>query len=80
MNVESAVYGALVAIAVLLVLKGMGVRMMPWREALLGTLFGVALWLGLRLAGVDNLLSITIGFLAGSFIVSIWKRLTHRPA
>jgi hypothetical protein len=79
-NVESAIYGALMGIALVLVIRRMGVRMTPWPEALLGTLVGVALWLGLRLAGIDNLLSITIGFLAGSFIVSIWKRFRHRPA
>jgi hypothetical protein len=79
-NIESAVYGALMGIALVFVMWRMGVRMTPWPQALLSTLIAIALWLVLRLAGVDSALSITIGILVGSFMVSIWRRFAHRPA
>jgi hypothetical protein len=79
-NIESAVYGVLMGSALVFVMWRMGIRMTPWPEALLGVLFAIALWLVLRLAGVDSALSITIGVLVGSFIVSIWRRFAHRPA
>lgn len=80
MNLESIVFGALMGIAIVFVMSRMGVRMTPWPEALLGVLFAIAIWLVLRLAGVDSALSITIGVLVGSAIVSISKRFAHRPA
>jgi hypothetical protein len=79
-DVESLVYGALMGIALVFVMWRLGVRMTPWPQALLSTLIAVALWLVLRLAGVDGVLSITIGILVASGIVSIWRRFAHRPA
>ena len=80
MDIESAVFGALVGIAFVFVMWRMGVRMTPWPQALLSTLIAIALWLLLRLAGVDSVLAITLSILVGSFIVSIWRRLARRPA
>ncbi|MDQ2911710.1 MAG: hypothetical protein M3T56_00445 [Chloroflexota bacterium] len=80
MNVESAIYGALMGIAIVFVMWRMGIRMTPWPEALLGVLLAIAIWLVLKLAGVDNALGITIGVLVGSFIVSIRRRFAHRRA
>lgn len=41
---------------------------------------GIALWLVLRLAGLGNLWSITIGFFVGGSVLSIWRRVVRRPA
>jgi hypothetical protein len=79
-NVESLVYGALMGVALVFMMWRMGLRMTPWPQALLSTLIAIALWLVLRLAGVDSALSITIGVLVGSALVSIWRRFAHRAA
>lgn len=80
MNVESFVYGLLVAIAIVFVMWRMGVPLTPWRQALVGVLLGIALWLVLRVAGVDDVLAIPIGFLGGSLVVRMWRRFVRRPA
>jgi hypothetical protein len=79
-NVESIVFGALMGIALVFAMSRLGVRMTPWPEALLGALFGIALWLLLRLAGLDSFWSITIGFLVGGSIIGIWRHFVRRPA
>jgi hypothetical protein len=79
-DIESAVFGALVGIAFVFVMWRMGVRLTPWPQALLSTLIAIAVWLLLRLAGVDSWIAITIGLLVGSAIVSIWRRFARRPA
>jgi hypothetical protein len=79
-DVESAVFGALMGIAIVFVMWRMGVRLTPWPQALLSALIAIALWLVLRLAGVDSGLAITIGVLVSAFIVSIWRRFAHRSA
>ena len=80
MDIESAVFGALMGVAFAFVMWRMGVRMTPWPQALLSALIAIALWLVLRLAGVDSALAITIGVLVGGALVSIWRRFAHRPA
>ena len=80
MDIESAVFGALVGIAFVFVMRRMGVRMTPWPQALLSTLIAIAVWLVLRLAGVDSVLAITIGLLVGTATLSIWSRFAHRTA
>jgi hypothetical protein len=78
-SVESVIYGALMGIAIVFAMSRLGVRMAPWPEALIGALSGIALWLLLRLAGLDNFWSITIGFLVGGSIISIWRRVVRHP-
>jgi hypothetical protein len=79
-DIESAVFGALMGMAFVFVMWRMGVRMTPWPQALLSALIAIALWLVLRLAGVDSALAITIGVLVGGALVSIGRRFAHRPA
>jgi hypothetical protein len=79
-NIESALFGLLMGIAIVFVMSRMGVRMTPWPQALLSVLIAIAVWLVLRLAGVESWIAITIGVLVGGFIVSIWRRFAHRPA
>jgi hypothetical protein len=73
-NLESIVYGALMGIAIVFAMSRLGVRLAPWREGLFGALVGIALWLVLRLAGLDNFWSITIGFFVGGSVLSVWRR------
>jgi ribosomal protein S5 len=76
-SVESVVYGALIVIAIVFAMSRLGVRILPWREGLFGMLAGVALWLILRLAGLDNFWSTTLGFFVGASVLGIWRRLVR---
>ena len=74
------VYGALMGIAIVFAMSRLGVRMAPWREGLFGMLCALAIWFVLRLAGLDNSWSITIGVVVGSSVIGLWRRFVRRSA
>jgi hypothetical protein len=79
-NVESAIYGLIVGLAIGLVAWRIGPRPYPWREAIAGVLLYVALSLGLIASGVGATESITIAVIGSALVVGGWKRLAHRTA
>ena len=80
MNVESAIYGLILALAIGFVLWRLGPRPYPWREALASVLLYVGLSLGLMAAGVGVTESITIAVIGSALLVGGWKRFAHRTA
>ena len=80
MNVESAIYGLILALAIGFVLWRLGPRPYPWREALASVLLYVGLSLGLIAAGVGATESITIAVIGSALLVGGWKRFAHRTA
>ena len=80
MNVESAIYGLILGLAIGFVLWRLGPRPYPWREALASVLLYVGLPLGLMAAGVGATESITIAVIGSALLVGGWKRFAHRTA
>ena len=80
MNVESAIYGLILGLAIGFVLWRLGARPYPWREALASVLLYVGLSLGLMAAGVGATESITIAVIGSALLVGGWKRFAHRTA
>jgi len=79
-NVESAIYGLILGLAIGFVLWRLGPRPYPWREALASVLLYVGLSLGLMAAGVGATESITIAVIGSALLVGGWKRFAHRTA
>jgi hypothetical protein len=79
-NVETAIYGLILALAIGLVAWRLGPRPYPWREALAGVLLYVGLSLGLMASGVGATESITIAVIGSALLVGGWKRFVHRTA
>jgi len=79
-NVESAIYGLILGLAIGFVLWRLGPRPYPWREALASVLLYVGLSLGLMAAGVGATESITIAVIGSALLVGAWKRFAHRTA
>ena len=80
MNVESAIYGLILALVIGFVLWRLGPRPYPWRETLGSVLLYVGLSLGLMAAGVGATESITIAVIGSALLVGGWKRFAHRTA
>ena len=80
MNVESAIYGLILALVIGFVLWRFGRRPYPWRDALAGVLLYVGLSLSLMAAGVGSTESITIAVIGSALLTSAWKRFAHRAA
>ena len=80
MNVESAIYGLILGLAIGFVLWRLGPRPYTWREALASVLLYVGLSLGLMAAGVGATESITIAVIGSALLVGGWKRFAHRTA
>ena len=80
MNVENAVYGLIVGLAIGFVAWRLGPRPYPWREAIAGVLLYVALSLGLIASGVAPTESITIAAIGSALLVGGWERFARRTA
>ena len=78
MNVENAIDGLIVGLAIGFVAWRLGPRPYPWREALTSVLLYVALSLGLIASGVGATVSITIAVIGSALLVAAWKRLSQR--
>jgi uncharacterized membrane protein len=79
-NVETAIYGFILGLVILLVAWRLGVRPGAWREAIAGVLLYVALSLSLIAAGVGATESITIAVIGSALLVGAWKRFVRRAA
>jgi hypothetical protein len=77
-NVESAVYGLIVGLAIGLVAWRLGPRPYPRREAIASVLLYIALSLGLIASGVAPTESITIAVIGSALLVASWKRFAPR--
>ena len=80
MNVETAIYGLILALAFGLVLWRFGPRPYPWREVIAGVLLYIGLSLGLVASGVGATESITIAVIGSAVLTRAWKRFAHRTA
>lgn len=80
MNIENAIYGLIVGLAIVLVAWRLGGRPRPWRGVIVGVLLYVASSLGLIAAGVGATESTTIAVIASALLVDGWGRLAHRTA
>lgn len=80
MNVETAIYGLILALAIGLVMWRLGPRPYPWREAFAGVLLYVGLSLGLMASGVGATESITIAVIGSALLAGGWERFAHRTA
>jgi len=79
-NVETAIYGLILALAIGLVMWRLGPRPYPWREAFAGVLLYVGLSLGLIASGVGATESITIAVIGSALLAGGWERFAHRTA
>jgi len=77
-NIETAIYGLIVGLAIGLVAWRLGPRPYPWREALASVLLYVALSLGLMASGLGSTESITIAVIGSALLVAAWKRFAQR--
>ena len=80
MNVETVIYGLILASAIGLLAWRLGPRPYPWREGLVSVLLYVGLSLGLMASGVDATVSIAIAVIGSALLVGGWKRFAHRTA
>ena len=78
MNLESAIYGLVAGLVIVLVAWRLGARRPPWREAIATTLLYVGIWLALKASGFGGTETITVAFLAAVVLVWAWNRLTRR--
>jgi hypothetical protein len=79
-NVESAIYGLIVGLAIGLVAWRIGPRPYLWREAIASVLLYIALSLGLIASGVAPTESITIAVIGSALLVGGWRRFARRTA